>query len=339
MAEQDTVVVLGGAGFIGRHLVERLRGQVRQLRVVSRRAAGYGDATGGVEYLQGDVGDRERMRELLRGASVVYHLTLEDDYVRGAGNVADACLEHGVRRMVFASTSDALYLGRAGTIDERAGPDPKPHLRNSYSRGKAESERLLLGLHRSRNLGAVIMRPCLVVGRGGMLSHGGIGSWPAPTCCVGWGDGAHPMPFVLVQDVADAMVRALDTPDIDGRSFNLAGDVFLSAREYVALLAERTRRDFRFFPRSLFGYWALGAFKSVVKRVLGKGPIEEQPYRDIKSSAMLTRIDNSAAKQLLGWRPNASREVFIREAIDSNLEPPPPGDLRLEAPPPATPGR
>jgi peptidoglycan/LPS O-acetylase OafA/YrhL len=58
------------------------------------------------------------------------------------------------------------------------------------------------------------MRPCIVVGSGGRLDHGGIGRWPSQTTLVAWGKGQNKMPFVLVQDVAQAMYLALDAPDI-----------------------------------------------------------------------------------------------------------------------------
>jgi nucleoside-diphosphate-sugar epimerase len=174
----------------------------------------------------------------------------------------------------------------------------------------------------------VILRPCLVVGRGGMLQHGGIGSWKTPTCLLGWGSSHHPLPFVLVQDVAEAMVLAMDAPAIEGKAFNLAGDVFLSAREYIRLAGERTLRNFRYYPRNLPLFGAKVLAKSMLKRVLGRGG-ESQSYRDMLSSAMYTQIDNHAAKQSLGWKPNTSMEVFIREAIDCHAGKIHPSDLRL----------
>ncbi len=325
--QTDRVVVLGGAGFIGRNLVDQLRGRVASITVVSRRAAGAA-SSGELRYANGDVTDGPRMMEILAGATAVYQLTIEGDYGAGARNVAEACLRHGVRRLIFASTSDAMFLGRKGRIDETAGPDPKPHLRNPYSRGKVESERLLMEYHASRGLPAVIVRPCLVVGRGGMLAHGGLGSWRAPTCLVGWGNGEHPLPFVLVQDVAAALRLALDAPDIEGKTFNLAGDVFLSAREYIRLAGEHTLRNFRYYPRNLALFNAKVVFKSAVKKLLGRGG-ERQYYHDMVSSAMFSQIDNRAAKQWLGWKPNADLQVFIQEAIDSHADPIVPGDLRL----------
>jgi nucleoside-diphosphate-sugar epimerase len=326
MPNGDRVVVLGGAGFIGRELVAQLRGRVESITVAGRRPAAAVPA--GADYVIADVTDGGRIMDVLRDATVVYQLTIESDYGLGARNVAEACLQHGVRRLIFASTSDALYLGRKGRIDESDGPDPKPQLRNPYSRGKIESERLLGDYYASKNLPVVIMRPCLVVGSGGSLQHGGIGSWKTPTCLVGWGDGNNPLPFVLVRDVADAMVRAMDAPGIEGKTFNLVGDVFLSAREYIRLAGERTLRNFRYYPRNLPLFNAKVTAKTLVKRMLGRGGAR-QYYRDMLSSAMYSQINNRAAKELLGWNPNASLEVFVREAIDCHAEPVLPGDLRL----------
>jgi nucleoside-diphosphate-sugar epimerase len=327
MAQTDVVVILGGAGFIGRQLVRALRGKVAELRVVSRKAWGVGEA--GVRYLQGDVTDAARMSEIIAGATAVYHLTLEGSWAQGATNVAEACVKHRVRRLIFASTSDALFLGRSGTIYETDPTDPRPDLRNEYSAGKAAAEKLLLEYMAKHGLGVVIMRPCLVVGPGGPLAHGGIGRWKSPTTLVGWGDGNNKMPFVLVQDVAAAMALALDAPGIEGKAFNLGGDVFLSAREYARLAAERTRRNIRFVPSNLRAMALQIAFKAFVKRLITGKKSDYQRYHDMVSSAMMTMIDNSQSKRLLGWKPNASLEVFIREAIDPHVEKFRPGDYRL----------
>jgi nucleoside-diphosphate-sugar epimerase len=327
MAQDDVVVILGGIGFIGRQLFETLRGKVKEIRVVSRRAHGAGEA--GVRYLQGDVNNAAQMMEIIGGATVVYHLTLEGSWAEGATNVAEACVQHRVRRLIFASTSDALFLGRAGTIYESDPTDPHPDLRNEYSRGKAAAEQLLLGYMARYGLGVVIMRPCLVVGRGGTLAHGGIGRWTSSTTLVGWGDGRNKMPFVLVRDVADALALALDAPGIEGKAFNLAGDVFISARDYIRIARERTRRNFRFVPSSLRLMALEIAFKGLLKRLVTGKKSDFSRYHDLISSSMKTMIDNSQSKRLLGWKPNDSLDVFVREAIDPHVEACKPGDYRL----------
>jgi nucleoside-diphosphate-sugar epimerase len=341
MGSSDIVVVIGGTGFIGQELVHQLRSSGQPLRVVSRRADVARSSAPGIEYISADIRDRAALAEIVRGATIVHHLAREDDdnFVTGVEFIAETCLMHGVRRLIFASSSDALYLGDRGTLAADTGPDPRSNLRNQYSRSKAEAEALLMRMHRDNGLPVVITRPCLVVGRGGRISHGGLGRWPAPTCCVGFSDGNNPLPFVLVQDVADAHVRAMDAEGIDGLAFNLAGDVFLSAREYVSILAEQSMRNFRYFPRSVVGTFLTENAKALIKRVVSQHPEPRPTYREFRSSAMFTCIDNSLAKQRLGWRPNADLNVFIREAIEANLEPVPRGDLRIKALPSTTGGQ
>jgi len=160
------------------------------------------------------------------------------------------------------------------------------------------------------------------------MPHGGIGMWVAENCCLGWGRGDDPQPWVLVEDVADAMATALDVPGIEGRAFNLAGDVSISAREYVRLIAESSKRNFRIYPRNLMLLWTKELLVGLVKRAAGRGG-ERQTYRDMVSSAKRSTLNCSAAKEALGWKPNASLERFRAEAIDSYFEIQP-GDLRLE---------
>lgn len=327
MAYNDVVVILGGMGFIGQALAARLRGKVSELRIVSRNLPETDEPA--VRYLRGDVLDAARMREVIQGATVVYQLTLENRWTDGAKNVAEACVQHGVRRLVFASTSDALNLSKRGTIYEIDGPDPRPQLRNGYSRGKVACEKLLHEYMERHKLGVVIMRPCLVVGGTGRLAHGGIGRWPSKTTLVSWGKGLNKMPFVLVQDIAQAMELALDAPGIEGKAFNLAGDVFLSAREYAAIAAERTLRNIRCVPSNLFTYAAMCMAKGRLKGLLNHKKFDYPTYYDAASSAMITFVDNSQSKLLLGWKPNDSLDVFIREAIDPYIGVIHPGDLRL----------
>ena len=126
-------------------------------------------------------------------------------------------------------------------------PDRQPEKRANYGRAKALAERIAI----EDGFPAVILRPAIVVGRGSAPTHSGVGFWPSDLCCIGWGQGNHPLPFVLVDDVARAMVLAGDVPGIEGKSYNLAGDVRPTAREYMRLLAERSLRLYEFYPRSV----------------------------------------------------------------------------------------
>jgi nucleoside-diphosphate-sugar epimerase len=340
MSRPEKIVVFGGAGFIGSVLTSQLLEEGNEVTVAGRSTR---EDTGHprLRYLKGTVTDAQRMMELIDGAAVVYDLSsslgakweeYEEHYVRGTENVARACLAHGVRRLIYTSSTAALYLGASGQQDESAGPDPKPLERAFYSRGKIYAEGVLNRMYKIDQLPAVILRPAAVVGEGGRLIHATLGDLAAETRILGLGSGNTPIPFVLVEDVARALVLAKDAPGIEGKTFNLAGDVRLTAREYVAILRERTYRNFQFFPRSLFSMGAAEYFRWSAKAIMRKNNNVLAAYRDLKSASLTTQLDCSAAKRLLGWKPVSDRQEFIRKAIDIHIKPLPPGDVRLSAP-------
>ena len=79
----------------------------------------------------------------------------------------------------------------------------------------------------------------------------------APTRCISWGRRSYALPFVLVDDVASAMVAAIGRRELAGRTFNLVGDVTPTAAEYVAAVREATGRDVQLVRRSVAEWWAL----------------------------------------------------------------------------------
>lgn len=329
------VAVIGGSGFIGRVLVSKLVASGVAVRVVSRGAGGAPHEH--IRYIRASVSDGPAIRQALTGATEVFYLAagggdrwedFERDYVTAARTVGRACLELGVRRLIYTSSIAALYLGGRGVVDDFTPPDPQDEARSYYARAKARAERVLMELHQRAELPVVILRPGLVVGRGGVLTHSGVGYWPADTWCLGWGRGRNPLPFVLVQDVANALVAARCAPGVEGRSFNLAGDVFVSASEFVRELSLRSRRKIRFYPQSLLKVQAVEIAKWIIKAAAQKPENPFPSFRDFKSRGLFSRLDCSEAKKLLAWKPNADREIFFQEAIDMNLLPVPEDDPR-----------
>lgn len=339
VSQSELAVVIGGTGFIGTSLTRLLIAAGCPVRVVSRRGGAGRQAGGGVEYVAAAVADQAAMSKCIEGAAVVYHLAMgggetwadyQRDFVDAALHIAESCRAQGVRRLVYTSSISALYMGRKGRLDESMGRDPHPERRSFYSRGKIEAERVLLDFHRRTGFPVVIVRPAVVVGPGGNLSHGAVGAPVSDLCFLGYGNGRTPLPFVLVSDVAKAMVAAKDAPGVEGHAFNLVGDVRPSAREYVRIVAERSLRNFRFYPRSLLLTEAGELARGALKKLAGKAGASAITYRDLKSLAMKADFDCSAAKRMLGWQPVDSMETFVREAIDCHLQPVAPGDLRLE---------
>lgn len=329
------VLVIGGNGFIGSNLVDLLVEADYEVTVAGRRPPAH--PTNGVQSAMVNVANAASVDAAVAEADVVYDLAtgggdrwcdFERDVIEGTRNVADACLRHRVQRLIYTSSIAALFLGASRTISETAGHDRRPQSRALYSRAKILAERVLIDFRRNHELPVVIVRPGVVVGRRGMANHSGVGHWPTDLCCIGWNRGRNPLPFVLVNDVAQALFAALDAPGIDGMDFNLAGDVRPSAREYVSTLAKAARRNYRYYPQSPWKLQMMEIGKWLLKVAARKPENPFPSYRDIKSRGLVSEIDCSAAKRYLDWTPNSDQELFYREAVQSNLRPFMEGDLR-----------
>jgi len=331
---EGEVCVLGGTGFIGRRVVARLLAAGRPVTAAVRRAHSLPpfvlDAArdGRLRLVRASLEDRASLDAAVRGCAVVIQLatgggnswaTVERAMVGGSVATAEACLEHGVGRYVYVSSSSALYLGAdAGpSVRDAVGPDPRPAARALYARGKVAAEEALMRLYRERGLPLVIVRPAVVLGEGTALQHSGLGLWVRDNHCVGWGRGDTPLPLVLVDDVADALVRAALHPgsDLDGKGLNLAADTGLSAARVVEELRRATGRALVFHPRSLAFSQALEIGKWIVKKV-GRRPGAEFPsWRDLKSRALVPRIAGDTAREVLGWQPVEETERFLDLAV------------------------
>ena len=324
-ARPGEVVVLGGTGLIGRRSVALLRQQRRPVTMLVRKPDLLPPELrdGSVRVFVGDAADPAALARAFQGAERVLHLAtaagtdparieaVMADAVRVAGEAAAAA---GVQRLVFASSTAALWLGGRGKIDGACGTDPQPGQRAGYSRGKIASERALADVA-ARGLEVTVLRPAVVVAHDGIFEHSGVGLWVRDNHCVGWGVGRHPLPFVLASDCAQAFVAALDAPDAGGKSYNIAGDVRLSARDYVAAMAARTGRDYHFHPTPLWWMWAQELGKYGVK-ALARKQRDWPAYRDFASRSFTTELDCSDAKRDLGFAPEADRERFLSRIFD-----------------------
>ena len=179
-------------------------------------------------------------------------------------------------------------------------------------------DRMLFDLHAREGLPVVILRPGLVVGAGTSPFHSGLGTYNNEQHCLGWNDGRNPLPFVLAEDVAAAIAKACDVEGIDGRAFNLVGDVRLDARDYTAALAAALGRPLRFHPQSPPRLWLIEQAKWMVKRISGRRG-SAPSLRDLHSRGLRARFDCRDTEDALGWKPVADRATFLARAFASTL--------------------
>jgi nucleoside-diphosphate-sugar epimerase len=319
------VAVLGGTGFIGRATVARLLQEGLSVAVMARGTEGLPPLFSGprIRLLRGDIADADAVAQAGAGAGAVVNLAhgggganyaaIRAAMVGGAEVVARACLAAGTARLLHVGSIASLYLGpRTGPVTGATPPDPKAVRRGDYARAKAECDLMLLGLHAQEGLPLVILRPGLVVGPGTSPIHSGLGFFNAEQHVMGWNRGRNPLPFVLADDVAAAILAALLAEQALGRCYNLVGDVRPTAREYLAWLAEATGRPLRFHPKFPAALLAEEGAKWLLKRAGGRRS-PPPSRRDLLSRGLCAPFDCSDAKRDLGWVPVADSARF-REA-------------------------
>ncbi|MFO0548606.1 MAG: NAD-dependent epimerase/dehydratase family protein [Polyangiaceae bacterium] len=177
-------VVIGGAGFIGRRLVEMLAGnephpdwaRFDHVHVVDLAPATIAEGEAPrVTTAKADVRSHDDLRRAFEGADTVFHLasvvdvglkksaTIEPTNVGGARNVVAAAREAGVRALVYTSSEDVLL----SEIPVRGGDETMPYPArpiHDYVRTKIEGERIVLGADDPSGLRTLAIRPVHVYG-------------------------------------------------------------------------------------------------------------------------------------------------------------------------------
>jgi uncharacterized protein YbjT (DUF2867 family) len=222
-----TILVTGGTGFVGGHVVHALRARDVKVRVLvrdpkrARRLSAWG-----AELVVGDIDDLTVLRAACVGVTAVIHLVA---IIKGARADFERVMELGTRNLVSAAEGAGVrrfVLMSALGVDERS-KDAVP-----YYTAKWEMERAV----RSSSLQYVVLRPSFVFGDdGGVLpTFVRLARFTPLTPIVG--DGTARLQPIWVDDVAEYFVRAIDHPAATGRAFELGGPDAVTWNDFWARL-------------------------------------------------------------------------------------------------------
>lgn len=325
--QRPTVLVFGGTGFIGRYLVQALVARGIGVRVGTRSMSSAQIALAGlpVDLIQGDLADPSFIDAALENIDVVYDLAKAvgnkwEDYYRQdvlvTKNIAERALAKGVKRFIYTGTIASYYAAKAHHVITSDTPlDPKIHRRDHYARSKAACETLLMDLHRTHDFPVVIFRPGIVIGPGCTPAHGGVGMFSCDTRMRFWGNGRNKLPFVLVEDVASALVLASDKQDIEGQSYLLTDEPLLSGQDYVEAVSSASGTRLRAEPTPIWKFYLGELLKEGVKHLIRHPNRRTPSYRDWDSRSHRARYDNAKTRDALGWSPAGTREALIERGI------------------------
>lgn len=305
------ILVTGGAGFIGSHLVERLapRNRLRVLDTLRRDAL---QPTGlaeryGVELIVGDVMDRQAVDRAIEGCDIVIHLAsiagvdtvlahpVETMRIAllGTANVLEAAVTAGrCRRFVDFSTSevfgrfayqvtefDATTLGAVGEA------------RWTYAVAKLATEHLAMTYHRQHAFPAVSIRPFNIFGPRqvgeGAVHHFIVRALKGEPLEI-HNDGAQIRAWCYIDDLVDAIELALTDDRAVGHAFNIGN------------------------PRSTLTIYNLACL--IARLAASPSPIRHVnwPHADVELRVPVIE----KARQLLGWEPRIELEEGLLRTLD-----------------------
>jgi nucleoside-diphosphate-sugar epimerase len=316
----STLLITGGNGFVGRHLVTALQSRGDRVRVLALP----GEDAGWLEHREvtvhrGDVCMPGSLAEPVRGADAVLHLAAMMDVwrpiadyravnVTGTENIAGAALRAGVRRFVHMSSSSVygMALGRPADESFPLAPFPDP-----YPVTKAEGDLAVQRMIAEDHLPAVIIRPDQIFGPGDHLHFGRMADRLRSGRGIVVGHGNNAMPFVYVTDVVRGLLLALDHDRAPGQAYNITNDRPLTQNELLCAIADGIAAS---PPRFHIPYRPLYAAGYLAERLAMMTPSHSRPPMTRLGVAFFgtdNRYAIGKARRELGYSP----QVDLRDGV------------------------
>lgn len=290
------VLVTGGSGFIGSHIVDKLQGYGFTVRVFDLTPNSYRDD---IEYFQGSILNMDDIRSALHRVDAVMHLAAiadvkdvfeEPDYaemvnVRGTINVLEATRKSKVKKLIYGSTVWVYSDVDEETVNENTALKAPSHL---YTATKIAGEYYCKAYSSLYGLEVTILRYGVPYGpraRAGAVVPIFVAKALSGEPITIAGDGSQFRRFIYVEDLADGNVLALK-PIAKNKIFNLDGTEKVTIRQ----IAE------------------------TVKKIIGDVKIEYIEARPGDFSGK--EVSSEKALEELGWKPKVSFEEGVRRYID-----------------------
>jgi len=256
----DRVLVTGGAGFIGSHIVDRLMADGCEVRVLDNLSTGKLSnikkhvGSRRFRFIKGDITDQSMLRKALNGIEIVFHeaaqvnitasvrdpLPTNDVNTTGTLRLLKTSTDKGVRRFIYASSSSIYGETGEQPVKEDAAQQPV----SPYAVSKLAAEKYCLCFDHLGKLDAVALRYFNVYGpRQGYGPYSGVMTAFLERLrrnqpLIIHGDGEQTRDFVNVQDVVQANILAMTTEKAAGEAFNIGTGQRTSVNKLAEMVIE-----------------------------------------------------------------------------------------------------
>jgi NADH dehydrogenase len=284
------ITIIGGSGFVGRHIVRALARRGYRIRIACRRPdlAGHLQPLGNpgqIMMVQANVRYPASLAAACQGAYAVINLTgvlassgaQSFDAIHAFGAEASAKAARAAGARLFIQMS-AIGADEASTAD--------------YARSKAEGERLA----RANFPGTIVLRPSIVFGPedGFFNRFAGLARIMPFLPLIGGGETRFQP--VFAGDVAEAVARLVDTGEADGRTYELGGPRSYSFKELLTFVLDTTGRQRMLVPVP----WAIARIQGMIFGLLPKPLITADQVELLKSDNAVSAAAQGEGRTLEG---------------------------------------
>ncbi len=325
------VLVTGGTGFIGSHLVEKLLEQGCEVRVlVPRKFFEPIEVENlkiirekGAEIIRGDLRDKDSLRSAVKSVDSIFHLgaisrpmaispqMYWDINSTGTKNLLEASRVADVKKIVHVSTVSVLGDSPGGCALKE---DDYQSGLGSYGISKLAAEHLALEFRQKYGLPLVIIRPCLTYGprclpRLIMFKYVKKGLFPI------FNGGRARMEFCYVKNLVQSLLLAEKNDDILGEVFNITDGQSYEIGRILTTIAEELKVRPPFLKIPVWMGKAAGYGMEGVSKIIGIYPPFSRSAADWMSKTESV-YDCTKAKNVLGYHPPYSLRDGVRETIE-----------------------
>jgi len=317
-------LVTGATGFVGSHIVERLKKEGMKVTAFVRSTSDISLLQEwGIPLAYGDLEDKESIQKALEGKTHVFHcgavvsdwaepILIKKINIDGTQALLDESIKSGIKRFIHVSSLAVLGMHDHFQTDEEA---PYELTGDAYCDTKIEAEKRVLQAHKEKGLPVVIVRPGFIYGPRDRQFLPRVFSFLKANKFMYIGDGLKILNLTYIHNLVDAILLAVKSPSAVGQIYNVTDDGGVTRKELIETICEVAQLPKPTKSLPLPAAKVLCAICETVTKITKskKAPLLNRAR--MKFLALNLDFDISKIRQDLNYNPNVKLEDGIRETI------------------------